>query len=459
MGEHYHFVTGRLAEHALRRVVEALAPQADFQFTIDVLPITVAALMTPRWVARHLGDTSAATQIVLPGYCTGELGELQQQTGRPIHRGPRDLHALPEWFGQKPSLEDYGDYRIEILAEINHAPRLDREELLRQARALAQAGADLIDLGCEPGHVWSGAADAVRALRDEGLRVSIDSFDPSEVAAATRAGAELVLSVNQSNRDAAPDWGCEVVAIPDEVRSLGGLADTLEQLQQQRVPFRIDPILEPIGYGFAASLQRYLRVRQQSPEAPMLMGIGNLTELTDTDSAAVNVLLLGFCEELQIHSVLTTQVIPWCQSSVRECDRARRLVHYAVRHRRLPKHLDPQLVLLRDARLYPLGEQGLRELADQIRDTNYRIFAEDGQLHLLGAGWHLRDTNPYRLLEQLLAKQPRNLDPTHAFYLGFEFSKAMTALTLGKQYRQDEALDWGFLTRPEDSHRQRRQGP
>ena len=136
MGEHYHFVTGRLAEHALRRVVEALAPQADFRYTIDVLPITVAALMTARWVARHLGDTSAATQIVLPGDCTGELDELQQQTGRPVRRGPRDLHALPEWFGQAPSLDDYGDYRIEILAEINHAPRLDPEELNRQARAL-----------------------------------------------------------------------------------------------------------------------------------------------------------------------------------------------------------------------------------------------------------------------------------------------------------------------------------
>jgi hypothetical protein len=32
-------------------------------------------------------------------------------------------------------------------------------------------------------------------------------------------------------------------------------------------------------------------------------------------------------------------------------------------------------------------------------------------------------------------------------------AKAVTALTLGKQYRQDQALEWGFLTRPEESHR------
>jgi len=46
-------------------------------------------------------------------------------------------------------------------------------------------------------------------------------------------------------------------------------------------------------------------------------------------------------------------------------------------------------------------------------------------------------------------------DPAHAFYLGYELMKAKTALTLSKDYRQDQALDWGFLTEPEVSHRDR----
>ena len=50
------------------------------------------------------------------------------------------------------------------------------------------------------------------------------------------------------------------------------------------------------------------------------------------------------------------------------------------------------------------------------------------------------------------------IDPGHAFYLGFEMAKAITAQTLGKVYAQDEALDWGFLTRPENYHRLHRQG-
>ena len=47
-------------------------------------------------------------------------------------------------------------------------------------------------------------------------------------------------------------------------------------------------------------------------------------------------------------------------------------------------------------------------------------------------------------------------DPSHAFYLGYELMKAKTALTLSKNYRQDQALDWGFLTEPEVSHRDRK---
>ena len=125
----------------------------------------------------------------------------------------------------------------------------------------------------------------MRALVDAGHRVSIDSMNPVEIAAAVRAGAELVLSVNSANRDAAADWGCEVVAVPDVPATLAGLDETIEHLAAAKVPLRIDPILEPIGFGFAASLGRYLDVRRRYPDAEMLMGIGNLTELTDADSA------------------------------------------------------------------------------------------------------------------------------------------------------------------------------
>src|SRR5439155_15789692 len=131
-----------------------------------------------------------------------------------------------------------------------------RAEFLAPARRYRADGADVIDLGCDPGTSWAGVGDAVKALRDEGLRVSIDSMNVAEIAAAAKAGAELVLSVNATNRHAAADWGVEVVAVPDTPADLGGLDATLDVLTKAGVRFRIDPILEPIGFGFAASLGR-----------------------------------------------------------------------------------------------------------------------------------------------------------------------------------------------------------
>jgi dihydropteroate synthase len=291
----------------------------------------------------------------------------------------------------------------------------------------------------------------VDALWSRGWKVSVDSFDPVEVGLAVEAGADLVLSVNATNREHAPDWGVEVVAIPDVPGTLEGLDETLAFLDGHRVPFRVDPILEPVGFGFAKSLARYVQARERWPEARMLMGIGNLTELTDVDSAGVNTLLVGFCQELGITSVLTTAVIPWARTSVVEVDLARRLAYHAVTRRTLPKRLEPRLVALRDPEVLRFGPEALAEMAAGVKDPNWRIFAEDGQIHAFNHGHYLVDTDPFLLFERMGVT-----DASHAFYLGYELMKAKTALTLGKSYRQDQALRWGYLTEPEVSHRSRR---
>jgi dihydropteroate synthase-like protein len=444
------FVTGKLAEPALRRTLDQLAAQADFEFRVAVLPITVAALATTPWIARHLTIPPDVNRVVLPGLCAGDLALIAAPPGVAVERGPNDLLDLPELFGaRKEQPPGYGAYDIAILAEINHVPRLTLAEILAQARAYRDSGADVIDLGCDPGVTWAAAAETVRALRSEGLRVSIDSFNPAEVEAAVEAGAELVLSVNSTNCSRAFSWGCEVVAVPDVPATLEGLDRTIAVLQERDVPFRIDPVIEPIGFGFAASLGRYLEVRRRYPDAAMMMGVGNLTELTDVDSAGVNVLLLGFCEEVCIRSVLTTEVINWCRSSVRELDLARRLVYFACKKRVLPKHLAPELVLLRDPKLHDHGEVMLKELAERVTDRNFRVFAERGLLHVFNGQMFLQGTDPFALFFRMQEREA--VDPAHAFYLGYEMAKAITALTLGKNYVQDQALRWGFLTVDEQS--------
>ncbi|MCE9548739.1 MAG: dihydropteroate synthase, partial [Planctomycetia bacterium] len=349
-------------------------------------------------------------------------------------------------------------YDIEILAEINNAPQLTLAQILAEAQRLKGDGADLIDVGCDPGGTWVGVAEAVAALRAAGHRVSIDSLNPAEIGPAVKAGAELVLSVNRSNREAAKDWGCRVVVIPDDPATGAGMDETIEYLAAAGVPLVLDPVLSPIGFGFTESLQRYIDCRRRYPDAEMLMGIGNLTELTDVDSAGVNVLLLGICQELGIRQVLTTQVINWARTSVRECDAARRLVYHAVQRQTLPKHVDPRLVMLRDPETPSYGAEEIAHLAAAIKDHNYRLLVDDGRIHVLSGGGHLEGTDPFLLFDQLLQQRPKNLDASHAFYLGFELAKASVALTLGKDYRQDEALQWGLLTVDERLHRLRHGG-
>lgn len=451
---HLLFITGRLAETALRRCLEELAPRAGFRCHVAVLPISVVALAPTNWIATHLSlpEDMHFDRVILPGLCAGELGVLERRLGGVVERGPADLRDLPDFFGRGSGRSsEYGAFDIAILAEINHGPRLSLSQILEQAAAYRAAGADLIDLGCDPGPTWNGVGDAVRALRDAGLRVSIDSFNADEVTAAVRAGAELVLSVNGTNLEAARDWGCEVVLLPDDLATLEGLDRSVERLTAWGVPFRIDPVLEPIGMGFAPSLGRYLEVRRRYPEAEMMMGVGNLTELTDVDSAGVNVMLLGFCQEVGIRSVLTTQVINWCRSCVRELDLGRRLVYHACRQRVPPKRLEPELLLLRDPKLRVHGQAALDELAARITDRNYRLFAEEGRLHVVNGSAHLSGTDPFELFKAI--EESAALEASHAFYLGYEMAKAVTALTLGKNYTQDQALRWGFLTAEEESHR------
>src|SRR6185312_10200073 len=204
--------TGRLAEFALRQVLDDLGPRAGFQAELAVLPISVAALMSPRWVTRHLSVPPGVDRVILPGHCGGDLTQVAEKAGTRVERGPEDLRDLPRFFGQGDvSREGYGAFNIEILAEINHVPRLSRAELIDAAHRFTAEGADRLDLGCDPGGPWPGIGDAVAVLRDRGLRVSVDSFDPDEVRDAVGAGADLVLSVNATNRDRAADWGVEVV--------------------------------------------------------------------------------------------------------------------------------------------------------------------------------------------------------------------------------------------------------
>ncbi|MEI7699213.1 MAG: DUF6513 domain-containing protein [Planctomycetia bacterium] len=447
----YLFVTGRLAEVSLREVLETVSAKAGFDYEIAVPGIQVAALMHVSLLRRRLTVPEHVERVIVPGWCQGDLAELTEHFGKPFQKGPRDLNDLPEYFGVgKRRAADLSRYSIEIIAEINHATRMPLEEIQRQSRAMMNAGANLIDIGGVPGESSPRIGEIVAALRDEGIRVSIDSFDEREVGQAVRAGAELILSCNHTNVDWVSKLGVEVVAIPDSPQDLESLDRLVEQLERNGCRYRLDPILEPIGVGFTASLERYMTVRRRYPESAMMMGVGNVTELTEVDSAGVNMVLAAVCEDLGIQSILTTQVINWCRTAVAEFDAARRLVHYAVAARTIPKHLNSALVMLRDSRLRQMSDAALRAVAGSLRDPNYRIYAEQGEVHLMNGDGYWHGSSAFVLFEDAMRKA-KELRPAsgvsaeHAFYLGYELARAEVALLAGKQYVQDEPMNFGLL--------------
>ena len=446
------FVTGQLAEPALRNMLATMA--APFACDVAALRITVAALMTTTWIARHLTVGDGTDLVLIPGLCEGDPALIQDKVGVPVAKGPADLREIPGYFGRSAASQEYGAWDIEILAEINNAPRLTREQIRQEAERFRATGADVIDIGCTPGLAFPELAAVVRELVEAGMRVSIDTFDVDEIRSAVQAGATFVLSVNQSNVEIANElssYPVRWVAVP----ALGGSSETLEptiaRLDEWGVSYLIDPILEPIGMGFMASLERYAHARRTWPAAEMLMGIGNLTELTSADSTGVNALLIAICQELGIRAVLTTEVIPWAHGAVKEIDVARRLMHYAVTKRTVPKGIDDRLVTVKDPDVLTYSEADLRALQAAITDPNYRIFADRDAITVFNSDRFVRGTDIQEIFDQLDVTEP-----THAFYLGKELAKASLAVTLGKTYRQEGTLSWGYLTPAEERSRHAR---
>src|SRR5688500_9285594 len=210
------FVTGKLAEPALRRVLAEMAP--PFAADVAVLKITVAALMTTAWIARALEVPEGVDLILIPGLCEGDPREIADKVGVPVEKGPKDLREIPAHFGREAAARRYGAWDIQILAEINNAARLSREKVRDAADYFRSSGADIIDIGCTPGLPFPDLPVIVRDLVASGARVSVDTFDAGEIRAAVGAGAELVLSVNGSNIDVARDLrdtGVRVVVVPE----------------------------------------------------------------------------------------------------------------------------------------------------------------------------------------------------------------------------------------------------
>lgn len=436
--DHIVFLTGRLAEKSLLRVLESMAP-TPFSWEIREIGLQVAALMTADLIRRRVPAPLVAQRVIVPGRCRGDLAALTEHYGVPFERGPEEVKDLPQFFGREARPFDLTRYETDIFAEIVDAPRLDLDGIAARAREYAAQGADVIDIGCLPETPFPHLEDAVRRLKDEGYRVSIDSMRSEELLRGGRAGADYLMSLNLDTlwiADEVPSTPILVAREPGDPASLDAAIDLLAARER---PFLADPILDPIPFGLAASIARYVGLRERYPDIAIMMGIGNVTELTEADTSGINAVLLGMATELRVSAVLTTSVSLHARRAVREADVARRVMHAAREALVLPKGIDSDLATVHAKRPFPYSAVEIDEFAHNVRDPNFRVQISTDGIHVYNRDGHRKGHDPFALYPALHLEA----DGGHAFYMGVQLARAEIAWRLGKRFDQDQPLDWG----------------
>jgi dihydropteroate synthase-like protein len=438
MVERTIFLTGHLARARLEKVLAEI-PDLDFEWSVFDVGVKVAALMTEAIITRRLPRPLDANRVMVPGRCRADLERLSAEFGVVFERGPDELKDIPAYFGKHGRGLDLSRHDMRIFAEIVDASQLGVDAILMRAASMRAAGADVIDLGCLPDTPFPHLEETVRALRSSGHDVSVDSADTEELRRGAKAGAQFLLSLNEATLAVADDTGAVPVLVPATHGDLPSLLRAAEAADKRGISAILDPILDPIHFGFMASLGRYAELRRRLPSAEILMGTGNLTELTDADSGGVTAALLGICSELFIRNLLVVQVSPHTRRTIQEHDAARRMMFAAREDASLPKDYGGALLALHDRKPFPNSPREIVELAAEVRDSNFRIeTAEDG-IHLYNRNGHHVAKDAMSLFPKLGVEK----DGPHAFYLGTELMKAEIAWLLGKRYAQDSPLDWG----------------
>jgi len=446
MSESLLFLTGKLAEKSLNKVLaeisETSSDDCAFSYRVVQIGVSVAALMTPELIARRLHDVGDAQRIYVPGLCRGNLQLLEEKYGIPVERGPEDLKDLPQFFGRGGKVPDLSMHDVKIFAEIVEAPQLDVNGIVARAEYFRQQGADVIDLGCLPNTPFPHLSDAIQALKSEGFQVSVDSLNSDDLLLAGRSGADYLLSLTEKTLWIADEVPSIPILIPAKSGSLPSLYRAIDAMQKKGRKFIADAILDPIPFGLTESIVRYQRLRKRYPDIEIMMGVGNLTELTDADTTGINAILFGIISELKINAVLATSVSAHAVNAVAEADIARRVMYAAREDRRLPRDYSNGLLGLHDRRPFTYTPAEIRELAAQIKDPSFRILVSDEGVHVFNRDGLFSDVDPFSLYPNLKVDD----DASHAFYLGVELARAQIAWQLKKRYSQDEELEWGCAT-------------
>jgi dihydropteroate synthase-like protein len=386
-----------------------------------------------------LTDTFGANKVIVPGRCCGDLVALTDSLGIPVERGPEEVKDLPQYFGKQAHKPDLSRYAVKIFAEITDAPSISIDEALKRAQYYRDNGADIIDIGCLPGTDFPAMEAMIQALKQRDFIVSIDSLEADDLLRGGKAGADYLLSLHESTLWVIDEVRSIPILIPEKHQDLASLDRAIAMMQAKNRPFIVDPILDPVHFGFTESIVRYHEVRKNHPDVEMMLGVGNVTELTHADTAGMNTLLLGICSELNINHILATEVSKHACRAIKEADTARRIMYAAKEHDTLPKHINPDLMALHETAPFPYTLAEIQDWAREIKDPSFRIQNSSEGVHVYNRDGFYTALNPFDFYSNLHVEN----DAGHAFYLGVELARAQIAWQLGKRFTQDQELTWG----------------
>ncbi len=478
-----------------REVVEGNSLGND----VYVMPIQVAAFINAKSVALNLLendlDLSGYDMVLLPGRSRGDAEIIEKKTGIPAYKGPIHAQNLTYYLENLESVElstkepannlinqekqknpgheedpqfmiedvGIGDYP-RIIAEIQNVGNIEMDEIKEKTHYFIRSGADIIDLGIERETEPEVIIDKIEELKKDdkvqeySIPISIDSMNPDMINRGVKAGADLVLSIDEGNiKECITET--PIVLIPTNQkkgeynREPEKRIETLLNLKKEAYDLGyekliLDPLLEPYP-NLVKSIRSYNLLKEEGLEEPTMAGIGNVTEMIDADSVGINSLLAGIGKELDIDLFLQVEASRKTLGSIKELKTAIKMFEESEH---LPKNLRQNLLILKEKNYKGIkynAEENTEVIKPQkqpekeMDDIYFRIYLENNEINVIGykgkkQKFLIKGKNPESILNEITKKA--EISRTHSFYLGRELEKAKICSKLNKSYRQEEEI-------------------
>lgn len=360
------------------------------------------------------------------------------------------------------------DFPMRVLAEIANAPLLSKEELINRAKYFVENGAQMVDIGMIAGETLDDKIpEMVKTLKENlnGIPVSIDTLNPVEIKTAIESGVDMVLSLDHGNcEETLPlmeekqipavilptDFGKNWVPTTVEER-----VSSLESLMEKcsKIDVIADLILDPINSRSIVESIIACHDFKARNKVPLFFGVGNVTELLDTDSVGVNALLSGIGMELGASILFTPEESGKTFGSVHELAVSSKMMFLSKHRSSTAKDLGINLIILKDKRKgeviteeihVPVVEGAEEYKFKQDPQGSFKIMTENGFIKAV----HYVNREPDIVIKGKTSKSvydeiiKRGLVSRleHATYLGSELQKAEIAAKLNKNYVQDFPL-------------------